>query len=213
MPDARFVWRGPQAADGVVVWGHGYGGEGRDERGLQPPPLVRAFNNAGFDVVRFDRAPFNDYPDNARVWLRDGLRALRRSGYRAVVSGGQSRGGFDALWTLATPGLVDGVVAVAAAGSPSYAAEYNRSLYQADSPAARVVVVQFADDVYEGADLDARTETLKRVLAPRVGGLMIVDRPAGYTGHFEGMTLDFAKQFGACIVRFVTVAGTPPGCG
>ncbi len=81
VPDERFLWHGPAAARGVVVWSHRQIAD-VDSRGLQPPPFVRAFNDAGFDVIRFDRAPLVDNPVRAAGWLRDELPVLRRSGYR-----------------------------------------------------------------------------------------------------------------------------------
>ena len=56
VPDDRYIWRGPAAAAGVYVWAHGLGALS-DARGHQPQMHVRAFNNAGFDVLRFDRVP------------------------------------------------------------------------------------------------------------------------------------------------------------
>ena len=41
VPDGRFIWHGPAAARGVVVWGHSYGGPEIDNRGNQPESLIR----------------------------------------------------------------------------------------------------------------------------------------------------------------------------
>ena len=70
VPDNRFFWRGPAQAVGAYVWGHGLGamnGNGAlaDARGSQPQNYVRAFNNAGFDVIRFERDPNSDNRDRA----------------------------------------------------------------------------------------------------------------------------------------------------
>lgn len=87
-PDARYLWHGPEAAHGAIVFGQGRGGNGEDYRGLQPPPWVRRFNLAGFDVLRFDRHPNSDDARRAAAWLREGLRRLRALGYRRIA--GQS---------------------------------------------------------------------------------------------------------------------------
>src|SRR5262249_33931891 len=84
VPDARYFWRGPNAARGVYIWGHGTG-NGFDARGQQPQPHVRAFNNAGYDIVGFNRDPTMDYYDWAPGWLRDGAARLRQLGYRSVI--------------------------------------------------------------------------------------------------------------------------------
>jgi hypothetical protein len=208
VPDDRFIWHGPATAAGVLVWGHGYSGV--DYRGLQPPPLTRVFNNAGFDIVRFDRDASSDYADWARDWLRDGLREMHRRGYRVVITGGQSRGANDALFALTEPGLADGVIAVSPGGYGSFAPELARSVYQATSPAARVAFVQFEHDQYGGSDLPGRAEMMRTRLASRVGAVLVLDRPEGFEGHLAGTTGKFAVQFGPCIYQFIT-GGT--GCG
>src|SRR5262249_31800682 len=122
-----YFWNGPQAARGVVVWGHGKG-NGTDAREFQPAPVIRPFNNQGFDVVRFARAPGDDYADWAQEWLRHGLSDLRRRGYRLIISGGQSRGANDALFMLGSPGLVDAVIALSPGSyGVEFSAEFSRS--------------------------------------------------------------------------------------
>ena len=115
VPDARFFWHGPRVARGVIVWGHGYGGPNDDECGYQPPSFLRPLNNAGFDVVRFDRDPGWDHDvDRVVGWLRGGLGELRRMGWRIVVAGGQSRGGWNALEMLRSPGSADAIITTSA---------------------------------------------------------------------------------------------------
>jgi len=214
-PDARYFWRGPAAAAGVYVWAHGLGGS--DSRGLQPQPHVRLFNNAGYDVVRFDRDPNADQ-DRVRAagWLVDTLTELRARGYRRVIVGGQSRGAWNALMMLATPGLADVVIAVSPAahgsgGSTNLSAQYDdlRQLVADARPArTRVAFVQFAADPFAG-DLPGRRALVER-LRPSVGGLLMIDQPPGFTGHYGGNSAQFAKQFGPCLLRFAT--GGPDHC-
>ena len=92
---------------------------------------------------------------------------------RRIVIGGQSRGAWNALQALDTPGLVDGVVAVApaahgATGSPAWAwalEDLRQVVRAARSPLARVVVANFAGDEFD-PDPDRRA-TLFRSLARR----------------------------------------------
>ena len=150
VPDPRYFWHGPAAARGVVVWGHGTG-NGTDARQQQPPSAIRAFNNGGFDVVRFGREPNSDYADWARDWLRQGLTDLRRQGYRTIVSAGQSRGANDALFMLDHPGLVDVVIALSPGGyGDAFPAEFSRAVHEAAIPSARVVFAQFEHDPFGG---------------------------------------------------------------
>ena len=215
VPDNRFIWHGPQAARGVYVWGHGYAGPRVDARGSQPQPHLRPFNTAGFDVVRFDRDPRTDERDQAARWLRAGLEALRAQGYRTVIVGGQSRGGWNALQMLDTPGLADVIVAV----SPAAHGEGNigrmttqinelRGILDKMPPSrTRVAVVQFEDDGF-AADPEWRADMIQ-INQLRLGGTLLIDRPDGFRGHFAGSTDLFSLAFGPCLLRFAL--GEAPG--
>ena len=220
MPDGRFIWWGEQAA-GVLVWAHGRSAEGRDSRGIQPQSWTRHFNNAGFDVWRFDRHPEQDGLNRAASWLRDDLVALRARGYRRVIVAGQSRGAWNALQALAKPGLADVVVAIAPAAhgledSPIFrrqAEDLRRVLLAAaigGGPAARVAVANFRDDPFD-ADPEARAGAL-RDFAPRAGAFLLLDRPEGLTGHLAGASVRFNDRFGACLLRFATAEAPPAAC-
>ena len=108
--------RGPQAARGVLVWGHGYGGPDRDNRNRPTPPFVTLLNDNGWDVLRFDRHPGDDGLYASLPRLVGGLPALRQAGYRRILLGGQSRGGWQAIMAASErPDLVDAVIATAPA--------------------------------------------------------------------------------------------------
>ena len=219
VPDARYLWRGPAAARGAIVFGHGRGAPDQDNRGRQPQPWVRHFNNAGYDVFRFDRHPGTDDERRAAAWLRDGLAALRARGYRAIVVSGQSRGGWNALQALAVPGLADGVIAIAAAAHGSgdsmnlsgQTDQLRRIAQEAGSPAARVAFVQFALDPFV-ADNEGRVAVMREVLARRVGAVLVIDRPEGFTGHLAGSQWQFSDRFGPCLVAFVTEPAPRTSC-
>lgn len=216
IPDDRYVWHGPDTARGVYVWAHGFNGPTEDIRGLQPQPHVRPFNNAGFDILRFDRAPRTDRADSAAVWLRDGLAQLRQQGYGFIVVGGQSRGAWNALQMLDTPGAADAVVAVSpAAHGQGPGSRVNqqltdlRRIMDAMPPSrTRVAIVQFADDGYS-ADPEWRAE-LFRLNEMHLGDMLMIDRPEGHTGHAAGATNEFGQRFGPCLLRFVQ--GQPSSC-
>ena len=218
-PDARFIWRGPQAARGAYVWGHGYGGTASDSRGSQPQSHVRPFNNAGYDVIRFDREPNAD-GDRTRAagWLRDGLMELRRRGYRSIIVGGQSRGAWNSLQMLETPGLADVVIAISPAAHGQGAsmnltaqADDFRAMLSGTPPGrTRVAVVQFAGDTFMG-DGDRRAALLREA-APKFGALLLIDRPAGFTSHYAGGNFAFGQRYGACLLRFATDPVPPPSC-
>jgi hypothetical protein len=219
VPDARYLWRGPAAARGAIVFGHGRGNADQDNRGQQPQTWVRHFNNAGYDVFRFDRHPGTDDEHRAAAWLREGLTQLRARGYRFIVVGGQSRGGWNALQALSVPGLADAAIAVAAAahgfgGSMNLSGQNDqlrRIAQAAQSPAARVAFAQFAFDPFV-ADNEGRAEIMRGVLGPRVGAVLVIDRPEGFTGHGAGNTWQFGDRFGPCLLGFVTEATPRTAC-
>ncbi len=218
VPDERFLWHGPAAALGVIVWSHGKQGVDVDVRGLQPPPFLRAFNNAGFDIVRFDRAPRVDLVLRARGWLEDELPALRRLGYRRVVAAGQSRGGWTSLQMLDTPGLVDAVIALSPAahgrGADSDLLAQDddlRAIVAGAAPgAARVAVAQFEGDPF-ASDFDRRAALLNRLRA-KVGAVLLIDRPAGLHGHFGGTGQAFSSRFASCLLGFVLDPAPAAAC-
>ncbi|MCO6418231.1 hypothetical protein JYK14_18975 [Siccirubricoccus sp. KC 17139] len=216
LPDARFLWQGPGQARGAYVWAHGRAAGGQDSRGSQPQPHVRVFNNAGWDVFRFDRDPATDETEAAAGWMRAALKEVRRRGYARIIAGGQSRGGWNALQALSEPGLVDAVVAVAPAahgarGSPAWAwalDDLRRVVAAARSPAARVAVVTFAGDEFD-PDPTGRAAILRGLNAPHVGALLFLDRPVGLSGHGGGAEAQFTLRYGDCLLGFVE---GQPGC-
>lgn len=216
-PDPRFLAHGPTAARGAYLWAHGRASGGADSRGDQPQPHVRAFNNAGWDVLRLDRDPETDSTESGAAAMREAVRALREAGYARIVAGGQSRGAWNALQALAEPDLVEGVVAIApAAHGPRGSAAHAWALEDlaaivagAANPTARVAVAVFADDEYD-PDPDGRAAILGE-LAPRVGGLWLLDRPDGIAGHGGGMAFEFTTRYAPCLLSFIE--GGPPDCG
>jgi hypothetical protein len=215
LPDGRFLWWGPEAARGVLVFAHGRDG-GTDLRGNQPQSWTRRFNNAGYDVWRFDRAPPTDSMLRASGWLAADLAGLRGFGYRRVIVAGQSRGGWNALMMLERPGLADVVIAIAPAahglaGSEAFARQVEDLRALAGRVAARearVIVASFRDDPYD-ADPEARAAILAG-LAGRVGALLHLDRPERLSGHGAGATIAFNDRFGGCLLRFATASAPAP---
>jgi pimeloyl-ACP methyl ester carboxylesterase len=220
LPDERFIWWGPEQARGVLVFAHGKEVV-TDLRGRQPQSWTRHFNNAGFDVWRFDREPNADSARRAAAWLRDDLAELRGRGYRQVIVAGQSRGGWNALMVLNRAGLADVAIAIAAAAHGRPSDENNRLYAQvaelqallteaANARRMRLAVADFRDDPFM-ADPDKRSEMLQRH-RERFGALLLIDRPEGMTGHGAGGSTAFNDRYGACLLRFATAPRPPATC-
>lgn len=219
VPDPRFLWWGPAQARGVLVFAHGRSAGGADSRGGQPQAWTRHFNNVGYDVWRFDRHPNTDDAVRAAGWLRADLAELRRRGYRRIVMAGQSRGGWNTLMMLDTPGLVDVAIAIAPGahgqtGSVSHLRQLDDlraiAAAAAGAPSARLAVAVFRDDPFD-AEPDARARLFLE-LGARAGAFLFLDRPERPTGHGGGATTTFNDRFGPCLLRFATVAQPPTAC-
>jgi len=219
LPDPRFLWWGPDRARGVLVFAHGRGANGADSRGNQPHAWTRRFNNAGFDVWRFDRHPVSDDKQRAAGWLRADLAEMRRRGYRRIVVAGQSRGAWNALMALDTPGLVDVAIAIAPAahgeaGSPNLPRQLDdlRALVAAAAGAveARVAVATFLNDPF-AASPDGRAE-LFRQLGERSAAFLLIDRPENLPGHGAGASIVFNDRYSLCLFNFATAVSPPRSC-
>ena len=219
VPDPRFIWWGPDQARGVLVFAHGRGARGVDSRGGQPQGWTRHFNNAGYDVWRFDRHPNSDEAVPAAGWLRADLAELRRRGYRHIVMAGQSRGGWNTLMVLDTPGLADVHISIAPAahgdlGSASHGRQLDdlRGIVAgaAGAPRARVAIANFREDNFDAEP--ERRGALFRELGGRAGAFLFIDRPEQPTGHGAGGSGAFNDRFGACLLRFATATPPPTTC-
>lgn len=228
VPDNRFLWWGPQQARGVLVFAHGKGeragrGMGMDDaRGSQPQSWTRHFNNAGYDVWRFDRHPNSDDTARAAGWLRSDLAELRRRGYRHIIVAGQSRGGWNAMMALDQPGLADVVIAIAAAAHGSGADVRNNSQWEQmsqleailtagqASSQARLAAANFRDDPFDAEP--ERRAALLRQYGQRFAGFLLIDRPEGLIGHSAGASIAFNDRYGACLLNFATAPRPPSSC-
>lgn len=216
-PDGRFLWQGPEAARGVYLWAHGRSAGGADSRGTQPQPHARAFNNAGYDVVRLDRDPATDETEAGAAWMRVALAELRARGYRRVVAAGQSRGAWNALQALDAPGRADAVIAIAPAahgptGSIAHAwalDDLRRVVAAARSPGTRIAIANFSGDEFD-PDPNGRA-AIFGAFAGRGAALLLLDRPPGLTGHGAGADWRFTLRYATCLLDFAE--GRVRGCG
>jgi pimeloyl-ACP methyl ester carboxylesterase len=213
--------RGPQAAKGMVVWAHGYAGADRDLRNAMAPGFVSILNDAGWDVLRFDRNPGDDALFTSLPRLVEGLAAVRAAGYRRLVLGGQSRGGWQAIMAAsARPELVDAVIATAPAahGEASRANnllagldDFRRLLAGLPATGPRLAVVLFDGDDFDPdpAKRAAMLESLAR--DRRVPTLALWPQgpggpapgPLPIRGHGGAADWRFTNLYGACLLTLV----------
>lgn len=214
--------RGPGAARGVIVWGHGYGGPDRDNRNRPIPGLVAVLNDAGWDVLRFDRHPGDDALTASLPRLIAGLPALREAGYRQVILAGQSRGGWQAIMAAADqPALVQAVIATAPAAHgeahrPNNHAvaldDFRRLLGGLPAEMPRLLVGLFDGDDYD-PDPERRAARLEEVARERGAPTLALWPQQGIRGHHGAYDWRFTRFYGGCVVTLVQAppAATPRG--
>lgn len=213
---------GPRAAEGVVIWSHGYGGLQADFHESPAPGVLAMLNDAGWDVMRFDRNPAEDFLANSAATLRRGLATLRDAGYRRVVLAGQSRGGWQSIMVAAeSPELVHAAVAFAPASHGEAAQPHNQATAMEDferllaglpAEGPRLAVTVFDGDSYD-SDPAARA-ALVAELARRRGAPTLALFPAPpIRGHAGVHDWRFTLGLGPCVVRLVQApaAAAPRG--
>ncbi len=218
--------RGPEAARGVVIWAHGYGGPERDLRAAAAPGFVSILNDAGWDVLRFDRNPAEDALYTSLPRLVEGLRAVKAAGYRHIVLGGQSRGGWQAIMAAsARPELVDAVIATAPAahGEANRAnnlvsglEDFRRLLAGLPAGGPRLAVAVFEGDDFDPSP-EARAGLLEEASRNRRVPILALwpqgPQPLPIRGHGGAGDWRFTTLYGACLLTLVDApdAAAPRG--
>ncbi|MBR0649061.1 hypothetical protein GXW78_05260 [Roseomonas terrae] len=211
---------GPQSAEGVVVWSHGYGGRASDHRQRSAPGVLALLNDAGWDVMRFDRDPAEDDLPVALAGLRRGLPLLREAGYRRIVLAGQSRGGWQSVMLAAEqPEAVHAVLAFAPAAHGEAARPNNlaaasedfRRLLAGLPPAGpRLAVAVFADDPFD-PDPAARAALVAEAATRRSAPTLALFPEPPIRGHSGVNDWRFTRALGPCVLTLVQApAGAAP---
>lgn len=206
--------RGPDQADGVLVWGHGYGGPDADYRGRPLPGFLTALNEAGYDILRFDRHPGDDALFLSLPRLVRALPQLRAMGYRRVILGGQSRGGWQALMAAAErPDLVDAVLATAPAahgkvteaGDDTRAGaleDFQRMLAGLAPTPVRLMIVIFDQDEFD-PDPGARAALVAELGRERTAPTLALWPESHPSGHSGARDWRFTRDYGACVLTLL----------
>jgi pimeloyl-ACP methyl ester carboxylesterase len=209
--------RGPQSAAGLLLYFHG--NAGREDATKDPLPLIftEMAKAATWDVVKINRRPPVDVEsedDHVLQVVAERIALARQDGYKRIIVGGASRGGWLALLAATLPG-VDVAVGLAP-GTTSYEPEVIRRtlgvLAQklAAARAKRIAAFFFEGDPLEDLD-ERRAAVLRQALQGKGPAFMLVDRPADLAGHAGGATGRFVRRYRDCLLRFIQNDGEPPG--
>ncbi len=230
-PDGRAYWaeygfcdvpvKGPREAKGLVLWSHGLAAD-REQFNNPPPPVVRAMQLAGWDVIRINRnnlyeKSWESSGPKHRDDALDRLRDAKMRGYRFVVLAGQSYGGTISLEASARSAEVDGVLAF----SPGHGSDANqgaqggRERYRtltamllktmSAQKAGRVVVLTAGGDLLQpdrvpGSGFGTQ---LRAALNATGRPYVVFDENSPIRGHGAGTTNQFAAWFSGCMLRFL----------
>lgn len=204
---------GPRAAEGVVVWSHGFGGAHVDHRRRPVPGLVAMLNDAGYDILRFDRDPAQDHVAAALTTLTRALPLLREAGYRRIVLAGQSRGAWQSVMAAAErPELVHAVLAIAPAAHGETSLpnnhgaameDFRRLLAGLPSGGPRLAVALFDRDAYD-PDPAARAALVAEAAAQRRAPTLALHPEPPIDGHSGGSDWRFTRGHAPCLLTLVT---------
>lgn len=211
--------QGPQSARGVIYFIDGLDASLRmsDSFKATYPYLSELNSRYGWDIInaKYPNAQKDVATSIARSsgYVHERIKNLRAQGYRRVVLAGQSWGAWLSIEIAkrdASEKLVDAMMLMAPAAygpkvwngayNPHYLqnlTEYVRSIKAVRTP---TVAVFFEGDEFDPGERGEVTEAF--FLRNKVP-LLLIDRPAGFSGHGAGWLPTFADLYGDCIGNFL----------
>jgi dienelactone hydrolase len=202
--------KGPQGAKGAVIWNHGINFlYGSDASAAPVPILLTAFRDAGWDVFRLPRPRMSEEPRASAAEVAAAAHRLKQLGYARIVLAGQSGGAWLSLMAAGRSEDIDAVIANAPAYYGTDHPTYLKNSYVlldhvGDIRRGRIMISYFTDDPYDPGGRGAKSD---EILAKNDVPHLVIDRPAGLSGHNAGDSGLFLRRFGACMLA---VAGDGP---
>ncbi|MBM3649891.1 MAG: hypothetical protein FJX11_19095 [Alphaproteobacteria bacterium] len=207
--------QGPKEAEGVLMYFHG-----RSSRDLTKDPILTLFvemaNVANWDILRINRHPYVDCEDMDEDILQvvaSVVEQARRDGYRKVVVGGGSGGGWLALRAAALPG-VDAAIGLGP-GTAYGRSELSRTrdVLAGDlalAQAKRVAIFLFEGDLLEDLE-ERRAVAFRRALDNSASSYLIVDHPPDLRGHQAIGSGRLVRRYRDCLLQLIRDAELPAG--
>lgn len=204
--------KGAAAAVGALVWSHGAGGILRTDNSTYGPPFLAYFmRDHGWDVFAFKRTTMDQESNSETKELLRNVTELKSKGYRKIVLVGQSDGGWISVMAAGKSQDIYAIIALAPAhyGTDRPRMNLNATAifdYLGEVHGVRTMIAYFANDPYDPGGRGPRTE---EILARNAVPHLLVDQPAGFSGHGSGESGRFLRRFGNCMLA-VTGDGPMP---
>jgi dienelactone hydrolase len=217
---------GPGAAKGVVYFVAGYPpGHGTMIDAFHAVPyFLKTLADQGWDVIVAKMPQAEEgavrgaaVVDAGAAAIAQRVAALRAQGYRRVVAGGHSWGGWATLLAERDDALAADALLISSpsaqgprispvTGGPNPSFALSGSEFPALVAAVRVPVVFtfMGGDPYE---IGGRGAMANQARAPHV----VIDQPPGFSGHYAGWLPVFDYGYGDCIRRLL-MTGAAGGC-
>jgi hypothetical protein len=199
--------KGPDRANGLFVYFHA---QSHDALELPIAILfIEMAKVAQWDILRVNRLlDLDEESLDGRILevVADEIGRARQAGYKQIIVGGVSRGGWLALLAAALPG-VDAAIGLAPGTTTLERQELERTrdvLAQklAGAKAKRIAAFFFDGDPREAVD-ERRSAVVRRALQSTGSRYMIVDRPADLYGHAAAGSGRVVRRYRDCLLQFV----------
>ena len=204
--------KGAVASQGAFVWSHGAGGIFLTDNSTYGPPLLAyLMRNQGWDVFAFKRTVASQAPLQEARELEHQVAMLKEKGYRRIVLAGQSAGAWISLIAAGGSPDVHAVIALAPAHYGTerpYVGMNGSALYDYldGIKNTRVMLAFFKDDPYDPGGRGPRSQ---EILTAHGVPHLVVDQPAGFSGHGSGESGLFYRRFSDCWLAVVGDAARP----
>jgi len=193
--------KGPATAQGAFVWSHGAGGIYLTDNSTFGPPFISyLMRDKGWDSFAFKRTQAAQSPlQESRELVRQ-VAELKAKGYRRIVLAGQSAGAWISLIAAGSSQDVYAVIALSPAhyGTDRPYVGMNASAlyeYLDEIKISRVMLAFFKDDPYDPGGRGPRSQ---QILAAHNVPNLVIDQPAGFSGHGSGESGLFYRRFSEC---------------
>jgi pimeloyl-ACP methyl ester carboxylesterase len=211
--------KGPSEAKGVIYFILGWTNRATLGSYHLTPYFMKSLSESGWDIIAAKIPPelttnpraTGLYHDVAPSMIRGRLRELKSDGYRRIVLGGHSWGGWITLLTgqgnsttvdalLMSAPSVGPRVREGRGPNPFFQKNFSEFPGLAKGINTPLILMLYSQDEEDpGGRAEIVTKALEQKNVPHV----VIDRPAGFTGHFAGWLPLFDYIYGRCISAFL----------